>query len=117
MPKRRAVAERFPPTAQNSAPGAGLQRLSGYALLGALLGGAPGLALGLLTALITLARLARFETRTSAWRKKTARDGQTPPLPARATSERLRLMTALWQSLGAVILGGIALFLLFTALH
>jgi hypothetical protein len=117
VPKRRAVAERFPPTAQHRAPGAGLQRLSGYALLGALLGGAPGLALGLLTAPVALARLVQFERRTNAWLKKATRDGQPPRLPARASSERLRLVTAFWQSLGAAVLGGIALVLLLTALH
>lgn len=120
VPKRRAMPEVFPPTRQNPAPGAGLLRLSGYALLGALLGGAPGVALGLVIAVIALARLDRFERRAHSWRRKAmqaAQDAQQRRLPVGATSERLRLMTALWQSLGAVALGGVALLLLFTALH
>jgi hypothetical protein len=111
VPKRRAAPEQFPPAAQKRASGAGLQRASGYAVLGALLGGAPGLALGVVTAVIALVRLARFEARARDWRKK-----QHQRLPASATGERLRLMTALWQSLGAVALGGVALLLLLTAL-
>lgn len=116
-PKRRAAPEPFPPTKQNRAHGAGLLRVSGYALLGALLGGAPGVALGAVVAVIALIRLARFERRARAWRTKTAARGEMPRLPARATNERLRLMTAMWQSLGAVALGSVALILLFTALR
>ncbi len=117
VPKRRAAPEPFPPTPQNRAHGAGLLRVSGYALLGALLGGAPGVALGAVVALIALIRLARFERRSRSWRVKAAQRGQEQRLPAKATSERLRLMTALWQSLGAVALGGVALILLLTALR
>lgn len=117
VPKRRAALEPFPPTNQNRAHGAGLLRVSGYALLGALLGGAPGVALGALVALIALIRLARFERRSRSWRAKAAQRDQPQRLPAKATNERLRLMTALWQSLGAVALGGVALILLFTALR
>ncbi len=117
VPKRRAAPEPFPPTRQNRAPGAGLLRASGYALLGALLGGAPGVALGLIVAVIALVRLDRFERRARAWRRKAAKRDRAQRLPARATSERLRLITALWQGLAAVTLGGAALFLLLTALR
>lgn len=115
-PKRRAAPEVFPPTRAERAPGAGLLRASGYALFGALLGGAPGLALGVVVAVIALARLARFERRTRVWRAKRGAQHGDQRLPARATNERLRLLTALWQSLGAVALGGIALLLLFTVM-
>lgn len=115
-PKRRAPPEVFPPTRADRAPGVGLLRASGFALFGALLGGAPGLALGLVVAVLALARLARFERRTRRWRAKRDERDRDPRLPARATSERLRLLTALWQSLGAVILGGIVLLLLLTTM-
>jgi hypothetical protein len=115
--KRRAALEPFPSTNQNRAPGAGLLRASGLALLGALLGGAPGIALGVVVALVALVRLARFERRARSWRAKAAQRDQAQRLPARATSERLRLMTALWQGLLALALGAAALILLLTALR
>jgi hypothetical protein len=117
VPKRRAAPEAFPPSPQNHAPGVGLLRASGFALLGALLGGAPGVALGVVVAVVALVRLERFERRARSWRAKAEKGGQAQRLPARATSERLRLMTALWQSLGAVAFGGAALLLLLTALR
>lgn len=115
--KRRAAPEAFPPTRQQRAQGATLLRLSGFALLGALLGGAPGVALGTLIALIALVKLTRFEQRTRVWRRKAKDAGAAPRLPARATSERLRLMTAFWQSASAVVIGAAALVLLLTALR
>lgn len=119
--KRRATAEIFPPTRKARAPGAGLLRASGYALLGALLGGAPGIALGLIVALVALVRLSAFERRASTWRRARAPQrlerGEAQRLPAEATSERLRLMTALWQGLGGLVLGGVTLLLLLMALH
>lgn len=117
VPKRRAAPEPFPPSRESRAPGAGLLRASGYALLGALLGGAPGVALGALVAFIALVRLAAFERRARVWLMLAEESGPSKRLPSRASSERLRLMTALWQSLGAMALGGAALFLLFTALR
>ncbi|HEU0028431.1 MAG TPA: hypothetical protein VFQ25_15060 [Ktedonobacterales bacterium] len=117
VPKRRAAPEPFPPTSKSRAPGAGLLRASGYALLGALLGGAPGVALGAMVALIALVRLAAFQRRARVWRALAEESDPAKRLPTRATSERLRLMTALWQSLGAVALGGAALALLLTALR
>jgi hypothetical protein len=115
--KQRAAPEQFPPSREQRAPGAGLLRLSGYALFGALLGGAPGAALGALITLIALVRLARFERRARTWRASATKHGATKRLPTRATNERLRLMTALWQSVGATVLGGIVLALLLTALR
>jgi hypothetical protein len=116
-PKRRAATEVFPPTKENRAPGAGLLRASGYALLGALLGGAPGVALGLAVALVALVRLARFERRVRGWRAKGEEREQDARLPAKATSERLRLLTALWQGMGAAALGAVAVLLLLTAMR
>ena len=122
-PKRRANPEVFPPTRQSRAPGAGLLRASGYALFSALLGGAPGIVLGLVVALLALIQLARFERRARTWRAKSpekgreAREAREARLPAKATSERLRLLTALWQGLGAAALGAIAVLLLLTAMN
>ncbi|HEX9038792.1 MAG TPA: hypothetical protein VF808_17555 [Ktedonobacterales bacterium] len=113
--KRRAAQEVFPPTRENRAPGAGLLRVSGFALLGAMFGGAPGVALGAIVVLVALVRLASFESRTRAWRTRREKREPDQRLPARATNERLRLVTALWQGLGAVALGGAALLLLLTA--
>jgi hypothetical protein len=117
VPKRRAAPEPFPPTSKSRAAGAGLLRASGYALLGALLGGAPGVALGALVALIALVRLAAFQRRAHMWRALAEESDAASRLPTRATSERFRLMAALWQGLGAMALGGAALFLFFTALR
>lgn len=116
-PKRRAAPEVFPPTRQSRAPGAGLLRASGYALFSALLGGAPGIALGLIVALIALIQLVRFERRARTWRADPPEQARDARLPARATSERLRLLTALWQGLGAAALGAIAVLLLLTAMN
>lgn len=120
--KRRAAPEVFPPTRKTRALGAGLLRASGYALLGALLGGAPGIVLGLIVTLVALMRLSGFERRTHSWRRARAPrqdldPGEALRLPAEATNERLRLMTALWQGLGGLVLGGITLLLLLIALR
>lgn len=115
--KRRAAPEPFPPSREQRAAGAGLLRLSGYALIGALLGGAPGAALGALVALVALVRLLAFERRARSWRARAKKNDAARRLPATATNERLRLMTALWQSAGAAILGMLVLALLLTAVR
>lgn len=115
--KRRAAPEPFPPTREQRAVGSRLLRLSGYALFGSLLGGAPGAALGALVTLVALARLVGFERRAHIWQAREAKDDAAKRLPAAATNERLRLMTALWQGVGAVALGGCILALLLTATH
>jgi hypothetical protein len=117
VPKRRAAFDVFPATPASQTPGGGLLRVSGYALLGALLGGAPGAVLGALVVVVALVRLARFERRARHWRSQAPPGDQPQRLPARASSERLRLMTAFWQGLGALLLGGGALLLLLTALN
>lgn len=113
--KRRAAPEPFPPSREQRAVGSRLLRLSGYALFGSLLGGAPGAALGTLVALVALARLVGFERRAHAWRVRAAKDDAAKRLPAAASNERLRLMTALWQGVVAMTLGGCILALLLTA--
>jgi hypothetical protein len=117
VPKRRAAPEIFPPTREQQAPGAGLVRLSGFALFGVLLGGAPGSLLGALVALIAMVRLVGFERRVQIWRSHAAERGSVQRLPAEATSERLRLITALWQSVGAAVLGSTVLALLLVVLR
>lgn len=115
--KRRASPDPFP--AQRSYPlrGALLMRLSGFALVGTVLGGAPGAALGLVVALVAFARLLAFRRRARVWSRRPNGSAAPRRLPSIATAERLRLLTALGQSLLALLIGGALLVLLLTALR
>ena len=111
VPKQRLALEMFPATRQYPLRGSTLLRLSGFALIGALLGGVVGIMLGSIVLVVALIRLAAFERRAHVWRSRQAqgviqsrRRQRRIALPAAATSERLRLLTALGQSLLAIAL-------------
>lgn len=115
--KLRANPDPFPPEHSHPVPGALLLRLSGIALVATLLGGAPGAALGLAVALVAFARLLVFRRRARVWSRRAGGAPAPRRLPSVATAERLRLLTALGQSLLALFLGGALLALLLTALR
>lgn len=115
--KRRASPDPFPPKRSQPLPGALLLRLSGVALAATLLGGAPGAALGLMVAMVAFVRLLAFQQRAHSWSRQRGAAGAPLRLPSVATSERLRLVTALGQSLLALFVGGSLLVLLLTALR
>lgn len=115
--KRRASPDPFPPERRQPLPGALLLRLSGFALVATLLGGAPGAALGLVIAPVAFVRLLVFQRRARAWSRRGNASAAPRRLPSVATAERLRLLTALGQSVLALLVGSALLVLLLTALR
>jgi hypothetical protein len=120
VPRGYAQPEPFPHTQGQAQRGALLLRWSKYALIGALLGGVGGLALGALVALAAVIQLGRFKRRVRRWQRR-ARMGRHDAqdlLPASASSERSRLLGALGQGVLAAVLGaGVCLLLLPHLLH
>ncbi len=110
--KWRAVPDAYPPPPKYSPPGSRVQRLSIIALVGALIGGAPGIALGLCGIVVACIRLSSFGARQRAWRRRSESEDAPRRLPSAATSERLRLLTGLGQSLIAMLVGSAILLLL-----
>ncbi len=110
--KWRAVPDAYPPPPKYTPPGSRVQRLSMIALAGALIGGAPGIALGLVGILVACIRLSSFGARQRAWRRRSEHEDAPRRLPSAATSERLRLLTGLGQSLIAMLVGSAIVLLL-----
>jgi hypothetical protein len=117
VPKGHAQPEPFPLQRRQPQRGALLLRWSKYALIGAVLGGVGGLLLGTLVTLAAMIQLGRFNGRVRRWRHRSHVE-QGDPLPALASSERVRLLAALGQgALAALIGAGICLLLLPHVLH
>lgn len=110
--KHRAVPDAFPAPPKHPLPGSQILRISTVALIAALLGGAPGIILGFIGALTACVRLANLGGRVRKWRRSAEYDDDSRQLPSAATSERLRLLTGLGQSLIAVGAGSAILLLL-----
>jgi hypothetical protein len=108
VPKHYAVAEPFPSTRDQQVPGTRLLRWSTLALLAAVCGGLGGILLGGLVTLVATVQLQRFTLRVRRWRRRyRGADGSPMPpvLPAAASAERLRLLTAWVQGMLAIVLG------------
>lgn len=111
VPKHYAPSEPFPPERGQPPPGGRLLRWSAYALLLVGLGGLGGVLLGVPVVLAAGVQLAHFSLRVWRWRRR-HRAANTPVLPAVASAERVRLLSALGQGLLAVVLGSLLLALL-----
>ena len=111
VPKHYAPSEPFPPERGLPPPGGRLLRWSAYALLLVGLGGLGGVLLGVLVVLVAGVQLARFSLRVRRWRRRHKAAG-IPMVPAVASAERVRLLSALGQGLLAVVLGSLLLALL-----
>ncbi len=111
VPKHYAVAEPFPVTTGRKAPGARLLRWSAYALLAAVCGGGGGILLGVLVTLVATVQLQRFALRVRRWRRRHRRSDGSSVLPAAASAQRLRLLTAWVQGMLAIVIGGALLAL------
>lgn len=112
VPKSYAPAEPFPLASSQHAPGARLLRWSVYALLGVGLGGLGGVLIGVPVVLAASVQLTRFARRVRRWRRDRQEADRIPALPAAASDERLRLLSAFGQGLLAIVLGGLLLRLL-----
>lgn len=112
--KHRAVPDAFPAPPKHPLPGSRIMNISTAALAAALLGGVPGIILGVIGALAACIRLANLGGRVRSWRRSAEDDDESRQLPSAATSERLRLLTGLGQSLIAVGAGSAILLLLLT---
>ncbi len=105
VPKHYAVAEPFPVATGRKAPGARLLRWSAYALLAAVCGGVGGVLLGALVTLVATVQLQRFALRVRRWRRRRRGPDGSPVLPAAASAQRLRLLTAWVQGMLAIVIG------------
>lgn len=112
VPKSYAPAEPFPIASSQHAPGARLLRWAVYALLGVGLGGFGGVLLGVPVVLAAGVQLTQFARRVRRWRRDRQGADRIPALPAAASAERLRLLSAFGQGLLAIVLGGLLLGLL-----
>lgn len=111
VPKRHAPAEPFPPERGQPPPGGRLLRWSTYAALGVGLGGLGGVLLGVPVVLASGVLFARFTFRVWRWRRHHRAAG-IPVVPAAASAERVRLLSALGQGMLAVTLGSLLFALL-----
>lgn len=110
IPKHYAPSEPFPPERGQPPPGGRLLRWSASALLLVGLGGLGGILLGVLVVLAAGVQLARFSLHVRRWRRRHRAAG-IPVVPAAASAERVRLLSALGQGLLAVALGSLLLAL------
>jgi hypothetical protein len=106
VPKARNGAEPFPITDGHQPLAARLAQWSAFALLGVALGGVGGIILGLPVVVVASVGLADHARRVRSWRDGHVGPDGVLPLPAPATTERLRLWTAFWQGLVALACGG-----------
>lgn len=103
--KSRQATETFPVPPGARVPGAWLARWANWALVAAVAGGVGGILIGVFVAVMASLRLIRFRGRVRRWRQAENQPDSHRPLPAAATTERLRLRTAIWQGLLAAALG------------
>lgn len=113
VPKRRTFAAGSTPEQRRAGSSERLLRWSSYALVGAVFGGALGVALGCFVILAALIRYARLTSRVRSWRRRQRASGKPTLLPEPATRERMQLLAALGQGFLAVLLGGAMLFAIF----
>lgn len=112
VPKARTAAEPSPIEGGQQTPASRLMRWSAIALMGVALGGIGGIVLGLPVVIVAAVRLADHARHVRRWRGKHAGPHGVPPLPAPASTERLRLRTAFWQGLVALVFGAVVLVFL-----
>lgn len=106
VPKRRAFTASSTPAQRRSASSERLLRWSSYALVGAVLGGVLGIALGCIVMLAALIRLARLSGNLRRWQRRQRAGGNPRLLPEGATRERMQALAALGQGFLAALLGG-----------
>lgn len=115
VPKSREAAEPYPMERGRQPHSIRLLRWSAVALCAVVLGGLGGVIVGLPVVVVAASGLAGHERAIHRWRRAHAGPTGLPPVPAAATTELMRLRTAFWQGLVALVFG--AALLLFITGH